>query len=1659
MFVYKKLKPSDVSITPFEAHKQYSYDSSSAGSNGLTFYTAQWTSESKAHYSVNNLAGNFLNHRNYFQLDKIFYRNYITDHSNLIPDVNYIDQERRLYDKVNILSIPQNLFGSRIQPTTFDLTGSFNNGNTIIEIKDDGEGNIYPTSYTLGSDNWPSEKGRIVYIGPVHGFKKKDITVDNKTGNKIVNGPDTFTLKNVYDDSYYLNQVDYNNVTFTGDTPLLGLNFKSDEGGYLRLDHSELYNFGFEDDFSISFYLDYNPIHLYDELAGFTTDSDHDRRVIAKADIKTIIPSPGEGRSETLSTFTSGNLQPIDIPAENKWPFKIELDIRASDGSGSLSFSRSTGTQTVTITDPVAIFVDPGGSEFITSKLVHICCQKKDDELIIYRNGIKVASGSDLDPNLCKGIPPTNEANVYVGMKPTLELNTSDGGGGEYSKDYGTNFLSGNRNDIKLSQLMIWDSALSETQIQNVSESITGTPYIGNIFYDEGFVTINHPSYSDVLQQYSGSLTQDLTLLPTFGDEYNYDEVINVVDTLAWTASITAYNEENKIWSKSVPNFPEFSLFEDNYKIEDSGFTKFKVKDYEQVWNGTFKIQKLSQSIFDFDFESDTATENPFTVSGSNINFIDKSGYLLLSSSATTNTQNVTILIDSSSLLFEDFIVLNFPNLVAPTNISQTEFGFTSENDGGIAEFFYDGGSDGFMYILGENNQVHKYDGLGIYKTTANSQDVDQDFEVVDFNSSFAYSTLTLGGGTPQVLGNGGIVADFSNDDIEINPVIDQAIHDGTQIYIQAFLTVEPEPDFTQNVTMQLQRNQGSSWFNVQSATFQTNPLVNQTQTILYGPITPQSGDKFRLRARSISSAIGPNNATIVGGTGNSPNTFLRAVNQTVDPGFKNFASVESDTWTTSAEGYYKVRIEKIRTDNDNYPNGPDHRLNRSSTGEALGVAIQILKNNNPIYTEIIPKDTNYGTFEHDFIETSTGGTYKIKLFICKDDGTDNPPLRAFASDQGFQIGQVEVYGREKTNIFNITPALSEAFEAGGGSNFNTNNSNFTFNDEANLVPDNTLIGNITNNGTIINLTNSYTITSSLGATASYDEQQYISASATLTVSESGIYEITDFEIGQDETTNLPNGTQPRLRLNTNRNGTVTTFGPFVGSQNVNQLLGVLTGSDTINMHLDLVQNFGTPATPIYNIVQTGNEVGFSVDNLNIDGLFPTNSITLHSGPDFPSTIDEIRFFSPHGFNQGNPDLPFSTGSITASVTYINGSTLTVDSATVLSGSNNIAVAMATESMFITASATGTGWNQLTDNPISASLSFPGKIKSLYTFKLGTIFGGLLTGSATHIAAQLFEPGGTLVTESLYDISSGLVSTTFIENTYFTASENGDFKLNIFSSDNSYNAADVSGSTSYIQIFGDITSSILSGSRTLTKVDGEDFLPTTLGIAISSSHTDEGQFAGGAASASFTTGNLDTTMVSYISPTQITVPEVLFITASSDATGSVNLGDVYYQYTGSVGTTTTPIGPILEGNFTIGDTTYNLNALDGGILSITPEILITELTDITLNYHTTASHDYNVKFKNSHLIFEHEYQCSVDEEEFNYTQNVSVRKNKSNQSADLADCVTGSLDNSQITLFKPYVTSVGLYDDNYNLLAVGKFAQPIKMSEETDMTFVIRWDS
>lgn len=94
--------------------------------------------------------------------------------------------------------------------------------------------------------------------------------------------------------------------------------------------------------------------------------------------------------------------------------------------------------------------------------------------------------------------------------------------------------------------------------------------------------------------------------------------------------------------------------------------------------------------------------------------------------------------------------------------------------------------------------------------------------------------------------------------------------------------------------------------------------------------------------------------------------------------------------------------------------------------------------------------------------------------------------------------------------------------------------------------------------------------------------------------------------------------------------------------------------------------------------------------------------------------------------------------------------------------------------------------------------------------------------------------------------------------------------------------------------------------------------------------------------------------------------------------------------------------------------------------------------------------DCSLVFENSHQIVEQEYTCQVKEQEFGFTLNPTIMK--TGKGRELKDFVTGDT-------FSPYVTTIGLYDKNARLLAIGKLAQPIKKSTKYDTTFVVRFDS
>lgn len=117
---------------------------------------------------------------------------------------------------------------------------------------------------------------------------------------------------------------------------------------------------------------------------------------------------------------------------------------------------------------------------------------------------------------------------------------------------------------------------------------------------------------------------------------------------------------------------------------------------------------------------------------------------------------------------------------------------------------------------------------------------------------------------------------------------------------------------------------------------------------------------------------------------------------------------------------------------------------------------------------------------------------------------------------------------------------------------------------------------------------------------------------------------------------------------------------------------------------------------------------------------------------------------------------------------------------------------------------------------------------------------------------------------------------------------------------------------------------------------------------------------------------------------------------------------------------------------------------------------------------------YTLTLGSETTIYQNEVKCRVLENDFNYSQNPSVFANISYISGSSAlpiyapygqvtkngeiidgtpkDFVTGSA-------FNPYATTIGLYNEANELLVVGKLATPYPIPENTDITFIVKWDS
>jgi len=138
---------------------------------------------------------------------------------------------------------------------------------------------------------------------------------------------------------------------------------------------------------------------------------------------------------------------------------------------------------------------------------------------------------------------------------------------------------------------------------------------------------------------------------------------------------------------------------------------------------------------------------------------------------------------------------------------------------------------------------------------------------------------------------------------------------------------------------------------------------------------------------------------------------------------------------------------------------------------------------------------------------------------------------------------------------------------------------------------------------------------------------------------------------------------------------------------------------------------------------------------------------------------------------------------------------------------------------------------------------------------------------------------------------------------------------------------------------------------------------------------------------------------------------------------------------------------------------------DRGLVVVTKDVVSgSVLNQFTLRYRSTKT------------IYENEIFISVLENEFNVSQNPSAvdfngsgfgKIKLTSITSSINPTVTGGFADFEYSssidrtgsFLAPYITTIGLYDNDLNMVAVAKLPQPIKSESDMPVNFIIRFDT
>lgn len=445
MYVFKRIDPNSIYITPFKAYKQWTINNSDYTNYGILIYSGTYQD---FYYDLNDPSTSdrpiTIDNRYEYITHASQHHLYYNNDSNYYHfDTDNRFKKRQLSTHIKAISIPQFIFGESIRPTSVNISLTPHPWDSYFDfstcsLSDDGYGNLIDNDvkYHL-FDNGASLGDELNNIIAKWDFDTlyKNSFVENKLYTQINNVQDlTYRGNNgILYNSRFERVDNLNNVTDG-----LGTIWNLDTGSYMQVKHSDTFNFHTNDNFGIAI------------LARISSDISEDGYFIIKNGLV------------ISSLQADGTVTKYDKITKSAYPFAIKY-VGTGDDAGKIVASRYDG--------------------YNTSQVMSTTTYNDDGfHLIVFTK-----SGSQLLLGVDDTVWSASDASIY------RTDNFSELFIGSYGS--GTLCMTGSIKSVK-----IYDDYIDLTTTKITTWSILeknglDSYYVGNVINNYGFITLTNQAY------------------------------------------------------------------------------------------------------------------------------------------------------------------------------------------------------------------------------------------------------------------------------------------------------------------------------------------------------------------------------------------------------------------------------------------------------------------------------------------------------------------------------------------------------------------------------------------------------------------------------------------------------------------------------------------------------------------------------------------------------------------------------------------------------------------------------------------------------------------------------------------------------------------------------------------------------------------------------------------------------------------------------------------------------------------------------------------------------------------------------------------------------------------------------------------------------------